>query len=54
MIEVEHEHINIQNRFKASKIDLVLFASQDGNNIQNACKTIISTLQEATNPVGEI
>ena len=48
------EHINIQNRLNASKIDLVIFASQDGNNIQNACKTIISTLQEATYPVGEI
>lgn len=48
------EHVNIQSRLKVLKIDLVIFASQDENNIQNACKTIIRTLQEAKHLLGDI
>ena len=43
------EHINIQNRLRASNIDLIVFASEDKNNIKNGCKIILSTIKTAKN-----
>lgn len=41
------EHINLKSRLEASDIDLVVFASDDDQNIRNACESISSSVKRA-------
>lgn len=40
------EHTNIQNRLRSPNIDCVVFASESGENVENAVKMLLSVLSQ--------
>ncbi len=41
------EHVNIQSRLRSANIDVVVFASESDESIENAIRMLLSTLQQA-------